>query len=659
MDVACALEEAHRRQVQQHNQNATRYARILQRHIDAFVYLAAQGITFRGHDESALSSNRGNFIELLDVIGNYSADLKTFLDREKITYTSHEPQNDLIECIYEKVKQEVAKRAVMMDDTSDCSNVEQSAVSIRLVHKGEVEEHLLGMINCSNDQSADALSKILLQTLKEYDISPKLSRQKLIGQSYDGAATMSGELNGVQKKMQDRFPSAYYSHCVAHRLALCASQSSSSIPKVAKFFDTVDKLIRFFRSSTKRTDRLGRRLPLPGDTCWLSRDTAIAAIDSMYEVIGTILYKMAFDDKEKLETQVTARGLCSNIQNIEFVFLLKLYRKIFAHCAPIMTLMQNPELDAVQLSMMLEDFQKFLSDLNIQEIWDAALQLDPVLPSIGERSGWRGIEGAVDGSRNTWKNRLSSVSQLVVSKFSAELQWRSANLEKYEWMDLIHPAKFEERKKLSSNKQKELIEALKQQYPFAVPDKLALEHNLNVLYNNSQIQLLLEKRIRDRDEMAAKKKERRPKLKRANEEQNQAKENERMAVEEENCFERMREKTIEEEGLKEGKPNIQDLLEVIKDAGLEEALSFAVTLLELAITIPLTSLHCERVFSRMKRIVSSSRSKMLQKRKEMLVFLQVEHKLLRHLAAQPDFKKNVVLRFKNYNQPRYERFSKK
>ena len=113
------------------------------------------------------------------------------------------------------------------------------------------------------------------------------------------------------------------------------------------------------------------------------------------------------------------------------------------------------------------------------------------------------------------------------------------------------------------------------------------------------------------------KKERRRKLKRANEERNLAKENERMAVEEEDCFERMREKTIEEEGLKEGKPSIQDLLEVIKDAGLEEALSLAVTLRELAITIPLTSVHCERVFSRMKRIVSSSRSKMLQKRKEM------------------------------------------
>ena len=99
IDVACALDEAHRRQVQQHNQSLTRYSRMLKHHIDAVVYLAAQGIAFRGHDESALSSNRGNFIKLLDVLENYSADLRVFLDHEKITYTSHKPQNDLIECV--------------------------------------------------------------------------------------------------------------------------------------------------------------------------------------------------------------------------------------------------------------------------------------------------------------------------------------------------------------------------------------------------------------------------------------------------------------------------------------------------------------------------------------------------------------------------------
>ena len=38
---------------------------------------------------------------------------------------------------------------------------------------------------------------------------------------------MSGELNGVQRQVQRHFPSAYYNHCVAHRMALCASRSAS------------------------------------------------------------------------------------------------------------------------------------------------------------------------------------------------------------------------------------------------------------------------------------------------------------------------------------------------------------------------------------------------------------------------------------------------
>lgn len=98
---------------------------------------------------------------------------------------------------------------VMMDDTRDCSNVEQSAVSVRTVHNGEVQEHLLGLIDASDDQSADGLTKILLETLHKHHITSEISKQKLVGQSYDGAPTMSGELNGVQAQTQHKFPFAY------------------------------------------------------------------------------------------------------------------------------------------------------------------------------------------------------------------------------------------------------------------------------------------------------------------------------------------------------------------------------------------------------------------------------------------------------------------
>ena len=127
-----------------------------------------------------------------------------------------------------------------MDDTSDIFQVEQSAVSVRLVYKGEVEEHMLALIDSSKDQTADGLTRVLLNTLSEYGITSVSSKNKPIG----------------QKQAQNVFPFAFYNHCIAHRLALCASQASSKVPKIAKFFRTVDKLIDFIKSSPKRTSHL-------------------------------------------------------------------------------------------------------------------------------------------------------------------------------------------------------------------------------------------------------------------------------------------------------------------------------------------------------------------------------------------------------------------
>ena len=187
MDVANAIDEARQREIQRHNQNASRYARLMKHHIDVAVYLSAQGLAFRGHNESKDYLNRGNFLEMMDLLGDYSNDLRMSLDTERITYTSHEPQNQSIECLFAEVKSEIYNRmnrskftSIMMDDTSDLSNTEQSAISVRLIHDGKIEEHLLGLIDSSDDQSADGLAKILLETLEGYKITPGTSTTKLI-----------------------------------------------------------------------------------------------------------------------------------------------------------------------------------------------------------------------------------------------------------------------------------------------------------------------------------------------------------------------------------------------------------------------------------------------------------------------------------------------
>lgn len=48
----------------------------------------------------------------------------------------------------------------------------------------------------------------------------EMSNINIIAQSYDGASVMSGKLNGVQAKIKELYPSAIYTHCMAHRLNL-------------------------------------------------------------------------------------------------------------------------------------------------------------------------------------------------------------------------------------------------------------------------------------------------------------------------------------------------------------------------------------------------------------------------------------------------------
>lgn len=407
--------------------------------------------------------------------------------------------------------------------------------------------------------------------------------------------------------------------------------------------------------------QLGHNMPKPGDTRWLSRDTAISVIDSHYETIGTVLYELANSSTESTDTKASALALGMQLQTVEFVFLLKLYRKIFEYCTPIINMMQKLTLDAVSIKSMLEDFQLVLSNLGYDQIWEDTLEADPEMPVVRSRGAWRNMEPENSGTRDSWKEALFNLGKEIAKKFSDELTWQFANFEKFKWMDLVHPSKFEQRKDASAKDQRLLIEELQKLHPFAVSDIIETENNLKIMYENSQISLLLQKMVRERDTLVAKKIKRRKQLVESTlNEGNSLEETDGEAnVEENDEFEVEENANVELASVKEGKASIQDLLSVIKNAGLEEALLWAVPLLELAVVTPLTSVHCERVFSRMKRVVSPARSNMSQTRKENLVLLQVEHNLLRWLSRKPMFKENVVARFKGLNPRRFERFSRK
>jgi len=77
--------------------------------IDITLYLAKQALAFRRNEECLSSSNRGNFLNLVDLLGQYDSVIGLHLDalkekRCQVFLLSNRTQNDLIKAVSLYVK---------------------------------------------------------------------------------------------------------------------------------------------------------------------------------------------------------------------------------------------------------------------------------------------------------------------------------------------------------------------------------------------------------------------------------------------------------------------------------------------------------------------------------------------------------------------------
>ncbi|GBP31719.1 Zinc finger MYM-type protein 1 [Eumeta japonica] len=113
---------------------------------------------------------------------------------------SSDIQNDLIKSIAQVIRDEIKSEinfakfvSVIADETPDISHREQMSVIFRYLTKTGIEERFVGFFRCSLERGADQLSQSILEVIDQFNC-----KEKLVGQSYDGAAVMSGAQGGVQ-----------------------------------------------------------------------------------------------------------------------------------------------------------------------------------------------------------------------------------------------------------------------------------------------------------------------------------------------------------------------------------------------------------------------------------------------------------------------------
>ena len=89
--------------------------------IESVRHLSLQACAFRGHDESAISNNRGNFIEMVKAFGRMNNTSPTIL-KEIFHIIAHR--------VRRKIREEVgdAKFCILVDEAKDSANKQEMSV---------------------------------------------------------------------------------------------------------------------------------------------------------------------------------------------------------------------------------------------------------------------------------------------------------------------------------------------------------------------------------------------------------------------------------------------------------------------------------------------------------------------------------------------------
>lgn len=106
--------------------------------------LGKQGLPFRGHDETAESHNKVNFMECMGLLQKFDPFLQIYTRPSNSTYLSPVSQNEMIDCCSKEVTSTIIKDmheskmfALMADEARD-GHTEQLAIRVRHITEGTV-----------------------------------------------------------------------------------------------------------------------------------------------------------------------------------------------------------------------------------------------------------------------------------------------------------------------------------------------------------------------------------------------------------------------------------------------------------------------------------------------------------------------------------------
>ncbi|KAI4820792.1 hypothetical protein KUCAC02_028759 [Chaenocephalus aceratus] len=202
VNVAAQIDSAYRRGIDDHNRKVEENRYVLGRIITCIKLCGKCETALRGHDESADSLKPGIFRSIFETMCEGDSRLRRHYEAQPVFKgTSSTIQNELLDCMYGVCREEVdntSSVAVQADETTDVSCKSQIVIVLRYITPDlTVTERSLEFVEVK-DTTGVGLSNSI-----EAVLEPLKLKEKLIAQTYDGAAVMS-EVDVLYNTLQTR-----------------------------------------------------------------------------------------------------------------------------------------------------------------------------------------------------------------------------------------------------------------------------------------------------------------------------------------------------------------------------------------------------------------------------------------------------------------------